>query len=267
MWHRRLAGAPVALIGVAHLLPLPGAPRAGPPLREVIARAVADARTLESGGANAIIVENLGDAPFAGDRVPAATVAALARVVLAVREAAPRLALGVNVLRNDASAALGIAAACEADFIRVNVHTGVMATDQGLLTGRARETLLERRLLGSSTRIAADVLVKHAEPIGAPDIGDLAHDTVHRGGAEAVIVSGTGTGRPLALGDLLRARAAVPEAGLWAGSGVRPETLSTALLDALDAAVVGTWLHEDEDLRRPLCPTRVERLRALLQAA
>ena len=59
-------------------------------------------------------------------------------------EAVP-LPVGVNVLRNDAAAALAVARVVGARFIRVNVHTGAMWSDQGLLQGRAHETLRRRR--------------------------------------------------------------------------------------------------------------------------
>ncbi len=59
-----------ALVGVLHLLPLPGAPSPGPGLEAVEARALADLRALVDGGADGVILENFGDAPFAKDRVP-----------------------------------------------------------------------------------------------------------------------------------------------------------------------------------------------------
>src|SRR5205085_570792 len=97
-----------------------------------------------------LIVENYGDAPFFPTNVPAETVAALTlacREVVALAEGRP---VGVNVLRNDARAALGIAVAAGARFIRVNVHTGVAATDQGLIEGDAAATLRARELLGAA---------------------------------------------------------------------------------------------------------------------
>ena len=53
------------VIGVLHLAPLPGAPTPGPGLTAVLDRALADAEALAVGGARGVIVENLGDAPFA----------------------------------------------------------------------------------------------------------------------------------------------------------------------------------------------------------
>lgn len=263
LFEHRPALAP-RLVGVVHLLPLPGAPRPSPGLEAVLARAVADVRALAEGGADAVIVENLGDAPFAADQVGPETVAAMTAVVLAVRAAAPGLTLGVNVLRNDALAALAIAAVAGASFLRVNVLTGVMATDQGLITGRARELLQLRQRLGAGhIRIAADVLVKHATPLGPVALEDVARDTFHRGGADAILVTGTGTGQPTSDQDLRRARAALPNAPIWVASGV-DLAQAPELRGLVDVAVVGTWLHTDGDLHAPLDPARVTRMRRAL---
>jgi len=77
-----------------------------------------------------------------------------------------KLPIGFNVLRNDAQAALAICAACGGSFIRVNIHTGAMLTDQGLIEGAAFHTLRFRRAICPSAQIFADVHVKHAVPLG-----------------------------------------------------------------------------------------------------
>ena len=253
------------LIGVLHLMPLPGAPVRGPGLVEVERRAVADARTLVEGGIRSAILENLGDAPFTGGRVGPDVVAAMTRIALAVRREVPSLELGINVLRNDALAALAIAAAVDAAFIRVNILSGASWTDQGLIEGAARELLLLRRRLqqdGSGLiSIAADICVKHGVPAGENRLVHAARDTAGRGGADVLIVSGAATGAPTDLSEL----AAVRQAGrvpVWVGSGV---TLNTAAATATvaDGAVVGTALHTDADTHKPLC---VDRVRAMVAA-
>lgn len=249
-------------MGVVHLPPLPGAPRPGPGLDAVLARAAHDARVLAAGGADAVIVENLGDAPFAAEQVEPVTVAAMTRAVLAVREAAPHLAVGVNVLRNDALAAIGVAVVTGAAFVRVNVLAGAMVTDQGLVQGRAREVALLRTRLGGGVRVVADVLVKHAVPLGPTPLDDAARDTFLRAGADALVVSGTGTGRPTAAVDVATVRRAVPDAPVWIGSGLTPDT--AAGLAPFDAAIVGTWLHADAALHAPLDVARVRAVREAL---
>lgn len=252
-------------LGVVHLLPLPGAPRPSPGLEAVVARAAADARTLARGGADAVIVENLGDAPFARGAVDPITVACMTRAVAAVRSAAPGLCVGVNVLRNDAEAALAIAVATGAAFVRVNVLVGAMVTDQGLIQGDARGLWLTRRRLGgTAVALAADVLVKHATPLGEPDLASVARDTWHRGGADALIVSGSGTGHPTRPEDVATVKAAAPDAPVWVGSGFTPDTADALLAAGLDGAIVGTWLHRDGDLTAPLDVARVRDVAARL---
>src|SRR5207244_3885869 len=124
------------LIGMVHLPALPGAPQATLEMDSIVEQATREALLLVEAGFDAVMVENYGDHPFYPDSVPPETIAAMALVVAHVVRAA-RCPVGVNVLRNDARAALAIAATTGAAFVRVNVHSGVAATDQGVLTGQA----------------------------------------------------------------------------------------------------------------------------------
>jgi len=249
------------LVGMVHLLPLPGAPRWGGSMAEVLESALRDAAALAEGGMDGVLVENFLDAPFHPGRVPAETVAAMAVVVAEVVRAVP-VPVGVNVLRNDAPAALAIAAATGARFIRVNVHTGAMLTDQGWLTGEAHETLRLRERLGARVAILADVLVKHAVAPPGLDIAQAARDTCRRGLADALIVSGTGTGEPTDIGRIRAVKAAVPEAAVWVGSGVTPAS-AAALLREADGAIVGSALQRGGRAGGRVEP---ERVRALVEA-
>src|SRR5881628_3381833 len=179
-----------ALIGVVHLKPLPGSPRWQGDLENVIKLAVDDARAYERGGAQALFIENFGDVPFPKTQVGPETIAAMTAAGRAVR-AAVKLPVGFNVLRNDPCAALALCAACGGSFIRVNVHTGAMLTDQGLIEGNAYDTLRYRAVVCPQAQIFADVHVKHAVPLGTGSLENSARDTVERGLANALIVSGT----------------------------------------------------------------------------
>ena len=110
------------IIGSVALRPLPGSPRYGSDWEAVVERALEDARTLEAGGVDGLSIENMGDAPFFKSEVPPETVAAMARVLSDLRRQTT-LPLGVNVLRNAGRAALSLAQAFGAQFIRVNVLT------------------------------------------------------------------------------------------------------------------------------------------------
>src|SRR5262249_41516529 len=110
------------LIGMVHAGPLPGSPLWDGSMERLVAAAVGDARALVDNGMAALPLENSGDAPFTPARVEPATVAGLAVLAAEIRRAVPQAPLGINVLKNDARAALAIACAVGARFIRVNVH-------------------------------------------------------------------------------------------------------------------------------------------------
>jgi membrane complex biogenesis BtpA family protein len=250
------------IIGVVHLPPLIGSPRSQMSLSEIRARALSDAARLAENGVDGIIIENYGDSPFLPDHVEAHTVAAMAVLTNAVWAHCPQVPIGVNVLRNDANAALAIAAVTGARFARVNVHTGAMLTDQGLLEGAAHETLRYRSLLRSDVKVFADVAVKHAALLAPIPLAELAADTYYRGLADALIVTGSATGKGVDLNDLRTVKAAVPEAIVLAGSGVTADTLAEVLHYA-DGVIVGTSVKHDGVTQNEVDPNRV---RALIRA-
>ena len=250
------------LIGMVHLGALPGAPGFAGDLDAVLAAAAADARALAEAGFDALLVENYGDAPFFADDVPKVTVAALTRAVAEVRRAVP-LPVGVNVLRNDALAALSVAAVTGAAFVRVNVLTWSMSTDQGVITGKAAEVARLRSALGASVAVLADVFVKHAVPPAGLTLEQAAADTWERAGADGLIVTGSGTGQPTPLDRVARVKTAAPGAPVYAGSGVTAATVAEVLRLA-DGVIVGTALKRDGVTTAPVDPARA---RALVAAA
>jgi len=250
---------PFRLIGMVHLLPLPGSPQWGGSMDAVVDAALRDARALVDGGIDAVIVENYGDVPFTPTRVEAATVAAMSVAAHAIRQALPSTPLGVNVLRNDGRSALAVATAVGARFIRINVHAGAVLADQGLVHSDAYATLRDRRLLGADVLIFADVQAKHAVPLAPVELEMEARDLVHRGLADAVIVTGTATGEPTSLGDVKRVRSAIPHVPILVGSGVTPGTIGETLAIA-DAVIVGTSLKVDGNVTKPVDPVRVRKL-------
>ncbi|MEE2758787.1 MAG: BtpA/SgcQ family protein [Candidatus Thermoplasmatota archaeon] len=233
---------PIGIIGMVHLKPLPGSPGFSGDLGDVERVAIADANTLIAGGVDAIMIENFGDIPFQ-KQVEQVTVASMTRIVRSIVELSP-IPVGVNVLRNDPLAAVAIAATTGASFIRVNVHIGAMITDQGLIEGQASETLRLRDSLDADVAILADVGVKHATPFDEKwSLEQEAKDAWNRGLADALIVSGQGTGARTRKEDLERIHQAVPEAKLIVGSGVRHETVSE--YELASTLIVGTAFKRD----------------------
>ena len=246
---------PNPIIGVVHLLPLPTSPRWGGSLKAVIDRAEQEVTALASGGVDGVIVENFFDAPFTKNQVDPAVVSAMTLIIQRLMNLVT-LPVGINVLRNDAQSAIAIATCVSAQFIRVNVLTGIMATDQGLIEGQAHQLLRYRRELGSDVKILADVLVKHARPLGSPNLTTAVQETIERGLADGVILSGWATGSPPPLEDLELASAAANGTPVFIGSGASWENIST-LMQAADGVIVSSSLKRRGKIEQPIDPIRV----------
>jgi len=252
------------LIGVIHLLPLPGSPlgfheEPAALVREAGLRAIKEAKLLQQSGFDGLILENFQDAPFYKNRVPAETVAAMSVVAGAVREVFQG-AIGINVLRNDAFSALAIASATGCDFIRVNVLSGVAATDQGLIEGEGAELVRKRHALHSDVGILADVHVKHARNLSSDSIELAVEEAGERALADGVIVSGSTTGRPVDPMDLKKAGEAAKslKIPLYIGSGATPETSSDLLRHAY-GLIVGSSFRKHGKAGMEIDPARLKK--------
>ena len=254
--------AETPIIGMVHLPPLPGSPGFEGDRGDIRERLHRDVSALESGGVDGIMLENFGDAPFYPDRVPRHVVADVAALAATLRDRVS-VPFGVNVLRNDVQSALGIAAATGGAFVRVNVHTGARLTDQGVIEGTAHETLRLRERLDADVAILADIDVKHSAPLAERSYEEVVGELVERGGADALVVSGAGTGETVDTTVLERVVASRDARGLDApvliGSGVTPEA-APELLSLADGAVVGTALKRGSETTNPVDEAAVERL-------
>jgi membrane complex biogenesis BtpA family protein len=253
------------VIGMLHLPALPGSPRYGSDLKAVTAHVLRDAHALVAGGVHALMIENFGDVPFYPGRVPAYVVAHMTAIACQVRMCY-EVPLGINVLRNDGQSALAIAQAVDASFIRVNVLCSARVADQGLIGAIAHDLLRDRALLGADVKVLADVDVKHSAPLAARALADEAADTLLRGLADGLIVSGSGTGKGTDPAHVQAVQSAARDAGnfpVFVGSGVTAETIG-AFLPHADGFIIGTAFKPNGDPRRPVDVDRVKTIMAAL---
>jgi membrane complex biogenesis BtpA family protein len=221
MTYRELFEDRPPLIGVVRLRALPGSPAYRGDFIETRRCALRDADALVHGGFDAVLIENCGDGPFTEDRVPPETVAALSVLAAAV-SGAVTVPVGLSVLRNDGRAAVAAATAAGAAFVRLNVHVGVVLTDQGIVEGRAAETLRWRSSIGSEVALLTDVGVRVAKPVGPRDAARVAHDCYFHGLAHALIVHDAGE-------EALAVRRAAPEAPIIVAGALSQHTIAGAL--------------------------------------
>ncbi|WXG40616.1 MAG: BtpA/SgcQ family protein [Candidatus Freyarchaeum deiterrae] len=245
------------LIGVIHLPPLPGSPRHELSLKEIYERALKDAEAYSTGGMNGLIIENYGDAPFYPNRVGIETVASMTYIATRLIEKID-LPLGINVLRNDTFAALSIAYVVGGKFVRVNVLSGIVITDQGLVESEACKVLRFRKALGAGdVKLFADVHVKHAIRLEERPVELEAYELLNRSLADALIVTGESTGMEADINKIKKIKEKIPESKVLAGSGVNKNNLQK-YLTLCDGIIVGTALKKNEITENPVDPAKVK---------
>jgi uncharacterized protein len=233
------------VIGMLHLLPLLGSAQFGGDLAAISTAMLRDAEALVKGGVHGLMLENFGDVPFYPGRVPAHVISHMTVLAGEVRRRFT-LPIGVNVLRNDGQSALAIANAIGAEIIRVNVLCGARVTDQGLIQGIAHDLLRERAAMGATkrVRILADVDVKHSAPLAQRPLKDEVEDTIERGLADGIVVSGAGTGKTTEVNKVRGAKAAAPQTPVFIGSGITSESVRD-YLECADGFIVGSAFKKD----------------------
>jgi membrane complex biogenesis BtpA family protein len=250
------------VIGMVHLPPLPGSPRFAGDLRGIRDAVLRDVDALVSAGVHGLMIENFGDVPFYKSTLPPATVAHMTHLATHVRLQTD-LPIGINCLRNDGCSAIAIAHACEAQFVRVNVLSGARVTDQGVIEGVAADLMRLRHSLGADAiKIFADVDVKHSAPLASIDLEHEIDDTIARSLADALIVSGAGTGKATDTKKVQRVAKHAKKMPLFVGSGVTQQTVQS-YLPHVAGVIVGTYFKERGKVDAPVDPQRV---RALIEA-
>jgi membrane complex biogenesis BtpA family protein len=254
-WLEDLFGTVKPVIGMVHLLPLPGSPQydAAGGMERIVAHAEADVHALQRGGVNGLMFGNEADRPYQL-RVDPASSAAMAYVIGRLAPAI-RLPFGVDLLW-DPEASIAVAASTGAAWVR-EVFTGVYASDMGLWQPDAAAALRYRRLVGAGgVRLFYNVCAEFASPLGSRPLGVVARSAVFSSLADAVCVSGPLTGEPAEETALAEVRAAVPDVPVIANTGVTVDNVAANLAHA-DAAIVGTHFKSGGVTWNAVDPDRV----------
>jgi len=233
-----------ALIGVIHAQALPGTPGSRLAVDAIAELAAHEAETYAGAGFHGLILENTHDRPYLkGAAVGPEIVAALSIVGAAIRRATP-LPLGIQILAGANRAALAVAHACGAAFVRVEGFVFAHVADEGLIESSAGDLLRYRRAIGAdAVLVFADIKKKHSAHAITADV-----DIVETAKAaeffsvDGVVVSGSATGSPADPEEVQAVSSSVGVPTL-VGSGITPENI--ARYRGADAFIVGSSVKHD----------------------
>lgn len=237
-------GKKKVVIGMVHLLPLPGTPfyQEGN-VERTLDKAVADATALCAGGADGCLIQTVDRVYPTTDEADYARVAAMATVVKAVTDATgPDFQVGVQIMVNALKASLAVARVCGGSFLRCTALTGATLTPSGLVEAKPLDFLNYRTQIGAqSIQLIAEVESMHFKWMGGRPVADVAR-SVSRMGAAAVEVAHPDEATNARL--VREIKQALPHLPVILGGHTNHENAARRLAEA-DGAFVGTCLKTE----------------------
>ena len=241
---KSLFGVQRALVGVIHAQALPGTPGNRLSVSAIAELATAEAETYANAGFHGLVLENTHDRPYVkGAAVGPEIATALSVVGAEIRRATP-LPLGIQVLAGANRAAMAVAHACGASFVRVEGFVFAHVADEGLIESSAGDLLRYRRAIGAGdVLVFADIKKKHSAHAITADV-----DIVETAKAaeffsvDGVVVSGPATGSPADPQEVEAVSSSVSVPTII-GSGITPDNI--VLYRGADAFFVGSSVKSD----------------------
>jgi len=252
----KVFGETKPVIGMVHLQALPGAPGYCGDLEKVYQAALADLKALIEGGANAVIVENFGDVPYATSNELITNVA-MASIAARLREQYS-LPMGINVQFNNFEAEWAIAYSCGYDFLREEVFAENRMGPNGLCLSSGPAIMRLKARYPRDIAILADVNVKHTFPLVDQPL-DFTIESIKEGGADALICTGISTGKSPSVDDVAEMKRLSEGLPVIVGSGVNANTINDYLAVA-DGAIIGSSFKVDGNVNNPIDIERVRKL-------
>ncbi|MFS8159241.1 MAG: BtpA/SgcQ family protein [Candidatus Roizmanbacteria bacterium] len=234
-----------SIIGMIHLPTLVGYP-SYKGFDYVMAYALEELEALEKGGIDAVLVENDNDQPH-HITVDPETIACMTKIVeILVKKS--KIPIGVEVMLNDPKASFAIAKFSGAQFIRTDYFVDRMSREEygGEMTIFPEALQEYRKKIGAEDiSLFADIQVKYAAMLEENKSITTSALQAVKAGADAIIVTGILTGIEPDLRDVIKAKEAVGDFPVLAGSGFSTENAQT-ILERADGAIVGSSLKTDE---------------------
>ncbi len=244
MQNLRVRNGHKSILGLIHLVPLPGTPHYEPGnVERALEKALFDAHALHDGGADGGLIQPTDRTYPVGEEVDPARLAAFASIVSAVRKDLPStFELGVQILWNATRASLGVAFACGASFVRSANFIGSSHSLYGPVHSDPVRFLNYVNQLGAhDVSLVAEIQSMHYKSLENTSLAKLA-ETAYRTGAHAVEIAEPDQAKCLEM--VSEIREAVPDLPIMLG-GHTNHANAEVLLSAADGAFVGTCFQPE----------------------
>ena len=231
------------VIGMVHLLPLPGNPAYRGDRETIEKWAIEDAHTLIDSGVDAIMVENFNDGPQYSTEIPLSSYSLMLSIVAKIRDFC-KLPLGVNIEMNAFEQEWMMAYATHADFTRIEAFVDNRAGSFGFIEAASTPLAQLMKDYPSDTALLTDV--RTAETYGCPEvpINELAQNARNHD-SSAVIVTENDHGNHVTVDGVKSMREVMGDFPIIVGAGVHPDNVLDYLKFA-DGVIVGRGFQKGD---------------------
>ena len=260
-WMTGIFGEKKPVIGLVHIRALPGTAcyQKDQGLPEVAARARRDYDNLVKGGIDSVIFCNEFDKPYSKCVGPH-IVASMTAIINKVLEGNRTVPFGVDV-QWDPKAALAIAMATEADYIR-GIVCGSFCGDLGLLTPDPEQIMHYRNQIGANhIKILTNLSPEFSVTLDSRPLTLRAQTVTKSSLVDGLCVSGFMAGGEAPYEQLNEVKKAVGDFTVVANTGVKFDNVKK-ILQIADACCVATCLKVDGNANNPIDVDNVKKMMA-----
>ncbi len=253
-----------SVIGMIHLLAMPGTPLYRGSVQEILDKAMQEASIYVKADIDALMIENMHDVPYLKRDAVGDEVATTMTIIAHELRKEYSLPIGIQILAGANIKALCTAKSSSLDFIRCEGFVFGHLADEGYIDSDAGQLLRYRKQIDADNiLIFSDIKKKHSAHAISSDV-----DIVETAKAAAffrsdgLIVTGNATGQAADLEELQAIQENV-ELPILVGSGIDAENILT-YRPFCDAVIVGSYFKKQGYWANDLEERRIEVLLGML---
>ena len=262
-WSENIFHTKKPIIGLLHLLSLPGDPFYGGSMEEVVRRAKEDLVSLQDGGVDGFLITNEFSMPYS-QKAGVLTCAAMTRVFGEIAHLI-RVPFGIEAI-HDGPSCMKLCAVTGASFTRC-LFTGAWSSDLGLHVHDIAETLRVRHELRlDHLNLCYFINGEGSTCLDTRSLADKAKSMLFQCRPEAFVVAGSMAGHEPDTRQISTVKEISGDrAPVLCGTGFNYDN-SEAILSVADGAFVGSAIKKDSIFTNPIDQARVERLMEKVRA-
>lgn len=246
-----------SVIGMIHIDALPGTPNFKGSVKNIIDKALMEAKFYMSGGVDGIAIENMHDVPYLNKSAGPEITSLMSIIGYEIKQLT-KMPVGIQILAGANKQALAAANSAGLDFIRAEGFVFAHIADEGTINSDAAELLRYRKAIGADNiLIFTDVKKKHSSHNITADVS--IEQTAHAAEfflSDGIILTGSETGKETDLDEVKSVKKSI-KLPVIIGSGITLNNIEN-YLPYCDAVIIGSYFKKSGNWKNTVDTERVK---------